>query len=65
MQVPVVEVQDVDIRSPQLLETGLNAKLEVLQIITDVVHALLQRLVSWTEVVGVLRRSANEPCSSD
>ena len=56
MQVPVVEVQDVDIRRPQLLQARLNAELKALEVVADVVDALLQLRVSGPEVVGVLFR---------
>ena len=56
VQVPVVEVQDVDIRRPQLLQARLNAELEALEVVADVVDALLQLRVSGPEVVGVLAR---------
>ena len=65
MQVPVVEVQDVDIRRPQLLKARLNAELEILEVVTNVVHALLERLVPGSEVVRVLCTSTNEQCGGE
>ena len=56
VQVPVVQVQDVDVRRLQFLKTGLNTELEILEVVTNVVDALLQLRVSGPEVVGVLAR---------